>query len=469
MRYRQVLRRLAHSPGFTAIAVLTLALGIGANSAVFSVLEGVLLKPLPYPDPEELISVGHSAKGINVAELGIAPFLYFTYREQNRTLRDIGMWDTRSSSVTGLAEPEQINVLLVSDAILPLLGISPTLGRWFSGRDDSPGTPETALLMYGYWQSRFGGDRSVVGRWLMGDGRPREIIGVMPARFHFLDYHPALILPFRFDRGRAMLGGFGFQALTRLRPGVNLSQDNADAARMIPIGLDSFPPFPGYTKQMFEGARLAPNIRPLKQDVIGSIAGSLWLVMGTIGLVLLIACANVANLLLVRADARQRELAIRSALGAGWRTIAGDLMAESLILGVSGGGGGSRLGVRRAALAGAHWAGQPAAPRRDRHRRLGAALHPGRFAGSGAAVRRHSGVEICRTASGCGAARRRPHLQPKPRDTPLAQRADGGTGSAGAGPAGQRGFDNPFLPGLASCAARFHAPGVGRDHASLHS
>lgn len=141
MRYRQVLRRLAHSPGFTAIAVLTLALGIGAHSAVFSVLEDVLLKPLPYPHPEELISVRHSAK--DVGELEIAPFLYFTYREQNRTLRNIGVWDTKSSSVTGLGEPEHVDVLLVTDGILPFLGISPALGRWFSGRDESPGTLET--------------------------------------------------------------------------------------------------------------------------------------------------------------------------------------------------------------------------------------------------------------------------------------------------------------------------------------
>jgi predicted permease len=348
MRYRQVLRRIAHSPGFTAIAVLTMALGIGANSAIFSVLEGVLLKPLPYPHPEELVSVWHSAKGINLGELEMAPFLYFTYREQNRTLRDIGMWDTESGSVTGLAEPEQVGILLVTDATLSLLGISPALGRWFSRSDDSPGTPETVMLTYGYWQSRFGGDRSVIGRRLMVNGRAREIIGVMPARFHFLDYHPALILPLRFDRSRVFLGNFSYQALARLRPGVSLSQANADATHMIPIGLDSFPPPPGYSKKMIEDARLAPNLRPLKQDVIGSIADTLWLVMGTIGMVLLIACANVANLLLVRADARQRELAIRTALGAGWRTIAAELMAESLTLGVLGGLAG--LGLAYCAL-----------------------------------------------------------------------------------------------------------------------
>ena len=183
MRYRHILRRLLRTPAFSTVAVLTLALGIGANSAIFSVIEGVLLKPLPFARPQELIGVWHTAKLVNLPELNMSPFLYFTYRDQNRTLQDIGMWDTESSTVTGLAEPERVDTLQVTDGVLPLLGVPPEIGRWFSRQDDSPGSPETAMLMYGYWQLRFGGDRSVIGRRLMLDGVAHEIIGVMPEAF----------------------------------------------------------------------------------------------------------------------------------------------------------------------------------------------------------------------------------------------------------------------------------------------
>ena len=340
MQYRHVLRRIARTPGFTLIAILTLAVGIGANSAIFSVIEGVLLKPLPYPRADELIGVWHLAPGIsglNRPEVNIAPFLYFTYRDENRTFTDIGMWDDGSASVTGVAEPEQVDTIQVTDGTLPLLAVQPMLGRFFSHQDDSPGRPETTILMYGYWKSRFGGDRSVIGRRILIDGRAHEVIGVMPEHFRFLDYKPSLITAMRFERAKVYLGNFSYQALARLKPGSTLARANADVARMIPIGLDKYPPFPGFTKKMFQEARLAPNLRPLKQDVTGTISGTLWIVMGTIGLVLLIACANVANLLLVRADGRQQELAIRSALGAGWKSIAAELMAESLTLGALGG------------------------------------------------------------------------------------------------------------------------------------
>ena len=348
MRYRYILRGLRRAPGFTVIAALTLALGIGANTAIFSVIEGVLLKPLPYPHPDELVGLWHTAKGINLPEVNMAPFLYFIYREQNHTMVDVGAWDTGSSSVTGMAEPEQVPLVEVTEGTLPLLGVQPEIGRWFSSKDASPGAPETVMLMYGYWQSRLGGERSVVGRKIVLDGRPREIIGVMPQRFQFLDYKPSLIVPYQFDRAKTYLGSFNFQGLARLKPGVTLAQANADVARMIPMALGSFPPFPGFNKQMFEDARLTPALRPLKRDVTGTIGNTLWLLMGTIGMVLLIACANVANLLLVRAGGREQELAIRGALGAGWKAIAWELIAESLTLGVVGGVAG--LGLAAAGL-----------------------------------------------------------------------------------------------------------------------
>src|SRR6202048_240279 len=191
---RQVLRRLGRAPVFTVITLITLAAGVGANTVVFSVLEGVLLKPLPYPHSEELVGVWHTAPGINLPELEMSPSDYFIYREQGRTFQDIGMYQGDSVSVTGVAEPEQVPSLRVTDGTLPLLGIPPMLGRSFTKQDDSPGAPETVLLTYGYWRRKFGGDASAIGRNIIVDGKSRQIIGILPQRFHFLDRDdPALI------------------------------------------------------------------------------------------------------------------------------------------------------------------------------------------------------------------------------------------------------------------------------------
>ncbi len=345
---KHVLRRLGRAPMFAAVTLLTLAVGIGANAAIFSVVEGVLLRPLPYPRPDELVGVWHTAPGINIPELNGAPALYFTYREEGRAFQDVGLWAERAASITGLAEPERVTVLRVTDGILGMLGVPPALGRPFSLKDDQAGSPPTAVLAYGYWQSRFGGDPNVVGRRLMVDGEAHEIIGVMPRQFRFLDVKASLFLPLQFDRSKVFLGNFSYQSVARLKPGVTLEAANADVARMLPIAFDRFPAPPGFDKKMFAEARIGPSLRPFKRDVVGDIGKVLWVLMGTIGMVLLIACANVANLLLVRAEGRQQELAVRAALGAGWGQIAGELLLESLTLGLLGGALG--LGVAYALL-----------------------------------------------------------------------------------------------------------------------
>jgi predicted permease len=363
MRYRHVLRRLRRAPGFSAIAAITLALGIGANAAIFSVLEGVLLAPLPYPHPEQLVGVWYSAPGIDIPTLNISPSLYFTDRDENRSFTDIGVCTENTASITGLAEPEEVRAMQVTDGVLPLLGIQPALGRRFTRQDDAAGSPETVMLMYGYWQARFGGAASVIGRKILVDGRPNEIVGVMPRNFDFLDLKPSIIQPFRFDRAKLFLGNFSYEGVARLKPGVTMAQASADMARILPIYIASFPAPPGYNKKMFAEARLAPSLRPLSQDVVGNIGGTLWVLMGTIGMVLLIACANVANLLLVRAEGRQQELAIRAALGAGWGEIARELLMESLTLGVAGGVGG--LGVAYGAVRLLRWMAPANLPRLD--------------------------------------------------------------------------------------------------------
>jgi predicted permease len=334
---KQVLRRFRRAPGFTLIAVITVAAGIGANTAVFSILEAVMLKPLPYPHAEQLVGVWHSAPDLGIADLNMGPTNYFIYREQGRYFQDIGIYDGDSVSVTGMGAPEQVHTMDMTEAVLPILGVQPMLGRWFNAGDAAPNGPAMTILLYGYWKRRFGGDPNVIGRMVNADGKLRQIIGVMPQKFQFLDDTDLqMLMPYQFDRNNVKLGNFSYQGVARLKPGATVAEANNDVARMLPIVFDSFPPPGGISLELFKKARILPNVRPLKQDVVGSAGNLLWVLMGSISMVLLIACANVANLLLVRAEGRQQEFAIRSALGAGRRQIAADLLFESLTIGLIG-------------------------------------------------------------------------------------------------------------------------------------
>src|SRR5271154_5302393 len=203
--------------------------------------------------------------------------------------------------------------------------------------DQIPPGPETVMLSRGYWQRAFGGDRSVIGRNILVDSRPREIVGVMPQGFRVVDTDFDVMVPFAFDRGKLTLAGFGYRGIARLKPGVTLAEANADMTRMLMIWMDSFTNGPGTNPHFYETWKITPTIRPMKQGVIGNVSEVLWVVMGTIGLVMLIACANVTNLLLVRVEGRQQELAVRAALGAGWARIVRGLLVESLLLGLLGG------------------------------------------------------------------------------------------------------------------------------------
>ena len=211
-------------------------------------------------------------------------------------------------SITGIAQPEEVPALQVTDGTLPLLGVQPFRGRVFTRQDDSPGSPETAMIAYGYWQRRFGGDPSILGRRIMMDGRAREVVGILPQDFRFMNTKPDLVLPFQFDRSKVFIGNFSYQAVARLKPGVTIEQASADVARMIPMMKDKFVLPPGFSLKMLEEARIGPNLRPLKQDVVGNVGKVLWVLMATVGMVLFIACANVSNLLLVRAEGRQQEI-----------------------------------------------------------------------------------------------------------------------------------------------------------------
>jgi predicted permease len=339
--YRQLLRKLLRSPLFTLVSIGTLALGIGANAAIFSVVTGVLLRPLPFEEPDTLVGVWHTAPGLGFDKVNQSPALHFTYRELNQVFEQVGMWDNDQVSVTGLAEPERVESMYVTDGTLSLLRVKPKLGRIFSAEDDAPGTAPTVILGEAYWQKRFGADPEVLGRTLTVNGKPREIVGVLSKELRFLRYQPDLFLPFQFDPAEVHVGNFSYQGIARLKPGVGIAEANADVSRMIPLAVEKFPR--GLTLQMLQEARFGANVVPLKEDVVGDVGKVLWVLLGTVGLVLLIACANVANLFLVRTDARQRELALRTALGADRKRLSKELLLESVTLGLLGGAAGLGL------------------------------------------------------------------------------------------------------------------------------
>jgi predicted permease len=340
---RHALRRLISTPAFSFAALITLAAAIGANTLIFSIVNGILLKPLPYDRPETLVGVWHVAPGLMQGPLNQAPSTYFLYREQAESFEDIGLWDNASVTLTGRGEPEEVEAVLVTDGTLPILGVRPAVGRTFTPQDDSPGGPQTLLISHAYWQRAFGGSPSAIGQSLLMNGRPHQVIGVLPAGFRFLRFNPDVIAPVRLNRAEVRLGQFNFQAVARLKPGITIERANADLNRLIPRLVDMFPMPPGLTREMFEEVKLASNVQPLHEEVVGDIGQALWVLLGTVGVVLLVACANVANLFLVRAEGRQQELAVRLALGAGVRRVAGELLMESSILGLLGGAFGLAL------------------------------------------------------------------------------------------------------------------------------
>ncbi len=342
---KHVCRRLLRSPGFAITVVLTLAIGIGANTAVFSVLNSVLLRPLPYPESQQLVSLRLNAPGAPGlaefrSELRLSASMYLTFAAHNKAFQSVGVWGPGTASITGLAKPEQVNTAQISSGILEALNVPALIGQWLTAADQDPHGLGRVLLSYGYWQRRFGGDPGVVGRTINVNSQSRVIAGVMPRGFKIVNYDFDLLVPLALDPTHEMLAGFAYRGIGRLRPGVDLPQANADVARLLNVWMDSWSNGPGSDPHWYLRWKITPALLPLKDTVVGSIQSVLWLVMGTVGIVMLIACTNVANLLLVRADARQQELAVRSALGAGRWRIARELLLESVALGLLGGAAG---------------------------------------------------------------------------------------------------------------------------------
>jgi predicted permease len=342
---RLALRNLAKRPGYAGVAAFTLALGIGSTVAIFTVVNAVLLRPLPYPDGDRIVEVLHHAPGMGMPELGSSPGLTARYQQNARALSLVAGYSRRQVNVVGSGPAERVRAAAVTPSLFHVLATPPALGRLFDEADAERTAALVTVLSDATWRSRFGADPAAIGRLVQLDGQPAEIVGVMPRGFTFPDPDTRLFVPLRVDPDA--FGAFGMPAIARLAPGVSIQ----DARREMDQLQRRIPEwFPDLTNDMLARFGWSFSIVPLRDRVVASVSTTLWILFGTAGLVLLLAAANVANLFLVRAESRQREVAVRSALGASRGRIALTFLAESVVLASIGGyiglllaGAGTRL------------------------------------------------------------------------------------------------------------------------------
>ena len=332
---RFTLRRLRKAPGFSAVVLLTLAIGIGANTAIFSVVKGVLLDPLPFDHPEELVGIWNAAPGMGEDQLPQSLAFNSVYQDEARALEDVGVWTMSRASLEGPEGPEEIVDMLVTEGVFRALLVQPALGREFTFEDTQPESPFTVILSHRYWADRFGSDHSVLGQTLNIGGTPREIIGVMPEGFRFMDRDPAFYRPLRYNKETLSVSNFVFNGVGRLAQGISPEEAVPDLARLIPLAFERYPG--GMTLEIMEQVEGRPVLTSLRDDLVGSVGTILWVVLGGVAIILLVAGANVANLLLVRAESRERATAVRAALGSSRRRLMGQYLTESIVLAVAGG------------------------------------------------------------------------------------------------------------------------------------
>lgn len=332
---RFAVRRLLRAPGYALTSIATLSLGIGAATAVFTVVNAVLISPLPFEDPDALVAVRYSAPGMDLEDIPSSDGMYFTYQENAQAFVGFGAWSERQVTVEGNDGPERVSAVGITSTLVPVLGVRPLLGRAFSPTDDEPGATPTVLLSHSAWRTRFGGDPTVIGTTFRIDDLPHEIIGVMPTEFALPHIAPALFVPAQLDRGEASFGGFQYETVGRLSNESTFLEARADIERMIPLAVEHF--FNGVSVTMLEQMGFAPTVAPLRADYVGDVATVLWVVLGAALEVLLVAFANVTNLSLARSEQRRRELAIRPAIGAGRGGLVLHSLTESTLISAAGG------------------------------------------------------------------------------------------------------------------------------------
>lgn len=326
-------RGLRRSPGFAAVAVLSLGVGIGGTVAIFSVVEGVLLRPLPYPQPESLVTVWGRflpESGFDFPRFPVAPPEFWDYQEQNRSLEDLAAYHTSGATLTGPEmEPQRVTGARVTGNFFGTVGVSAALGRTIQPGDDPPGGAPVVVLGHRLWQTRYGGDPSMVGRTIMVDGEASEVLGVMPPGFAYPGAASVLWRPLGLDPAvHTDRTSHFIQMVGRMAPAVTLDETRAELATLMSRWKSDYP-------GIHTGHFLIAS--SLTDDVVGSVRGILWVLLGAVFLVLLIACANVANLMLARSEARAQEMAMRGALGARRRRLMQQMLTESVILSTAGG------------------------------------------------------------------------------------------------------------------------------------
>jgi len=347
---RHALRTLRRAPGFTLAAVLTLALGIGATTAIYAVLEHVVLDPLPYPDADRLVRITNPVPGVGPdTEWQVSPAQYQYFSERARSLEEIGMYRIGGVNVAGPDEVVRARAVVATAGVLRILGARPVMGRLLDDQDDLPGVAPVAVLSHAFWQRQFGGDAGVIGRVIDLGGRGIEVVGVLAAGTDVPEASGRLgglrtdvWVSYSFDP--VSLQSHIVPAIARLAPGATIESAQAELDRLRPGLTETYPQI--YPPAFFERYGFHTVLRPLKDHVVGDIARNLWILLGAVGLVLLIAAANVANLFLVRVEGRRRELAVRTALGASRAAIARHLFVESTVLSLAGGAAAVLLGYR---------------------------------------------------------------------------------------------------------------------------
>ena len=337
------LRSLFKQPRFTIVAALTLALGIGAVTAIFSVVNGVLLKPLPYPDGDRLVNVWSHAPKLGYNQFPLSPDVYFSYERDNQVFEKMALFQRRRANLTDQGTPEVVEAIVASFTYFDTLGVRVDPGRNFSEKEDAPEAERVVVISHRAWRDRFGRASNTVGRVIRIDGQPTQIIGVAPASIDELN-SPDFFMPTRLNRATPQAGNFGWNAIARLKPGVR----PADAGTHLePIVQKLLKTINSQTYRAFlTDGQYAPRVHLVKEDLVGELERPLWILLATVGMLLLIACANVANLFLVRAEGRQREIAVRMALGARRSQLVRQLMGEALLLAAIG----SAAGIAAAAI-----------------------------------------------------------------------------------------------------------------------